>query len=497
MSLEEQCASALTRAPDLAAIEYHGRWIGWGELRETADAVNSLIDGAGLDQGDPVGFIPRNTPAAAAAMLGMIARGRTLCMIYAFQSAAGIARDIERLKLRAVVAADHDFSEEVLAVVRRQKLAAVALDRVGAHTVAGAGRTLTARDPDAPSEPTLRILTSGTTGPPKHFSIRYAMIDQHIVGANLAFGSAGEVGARAPPALLYFPFGNISGVYSLLPPLINGHPTVLLDKFNLREWHEYVLRYRPRRGSLPPAGVRMVLDADLPVEDLSSIEMMGTGAAPLDPTVQRAFEDKYGIPILMSYGATEFGGPVAAMTAELIPEWGAAKFGSVGRPFAGANLRVLNAETGEELPPGEEGLIEVIAPRIGREWIRTTDIGLIDEDGFLFLRGRSDGAIMRGGFKLLPETIERALMTHPSVAAAAVVGVVDDRLGQVPAAAVQLKPDAAKPSIDALESHLRDRVYATHLPTRYLFVDSLPRTPSMKVDQPAVRALFVDEPATA
>jgi long-chain acyl-CoA synthetase len=158
---------------------------------------------------------------------------------------------------------------------------------------------------------------------------------------------------------------------------------------------------------------------------------------------------------------------------------------------------VLDAATGKEMTAGEEGLIEVVAPRIGPDWIRTTDIGLIDEDGFLFLRGRSDGAIMRGGFKLLPETIERALTTHPAVAAAAVVGVVDDRLGQVPAAVIQLKPGAAKPSIEALNRHLRDRVYATHIPTRYLFVDSLPRTPSMKVDQPAVRALFVDEPATA
>ena len=134
--------------------------------------------------------------------------------------------------------------------------------------------------------------------------------------------------------------------------------------------------------------------------------------------------------------------------------------------------------------------MEVQTPRIGPHWIRTTDIVLIDDDGFVFHKGRSDGAIMRGGFKLLPETIGRALVQHPKVAAAAVVGIKDERLGQAPVAAIQLVPGETELTEAELEAHLRKHVYATHIPVAYRFVESLPRTPSLKVDLPAVRALF-------
>jgi acyl-coenzyme A synthetase/AMP-(fatty) acid ligase len=115
---------------------------------------------------------------------------------------------------------------------------------------------------------------------------------------------------------------------------------------------------------------------------------------------------------------------------------------------------------------------------------------MIDADGFMFHRGRADGAIMRGGFKLLPETIERALLLHEAVSAAGVIGVADRRLGQVPAAAIQFKPGARQPTIAELETHLREHVLATHIPTVWKFVETLPRTPSLKTDQRALRALF-------
>jgi acyl-coenzyme A synthetase/AMP-(fatty) acid ligase len=178
------------------------------------------------------------------------------------------------------------------------------------------------------------------------------------------------------------------------------------------------------------------------------------------------------------------------MTADLHATWGKQKFGSVGRSLPGVQLRVIDPDTGAVLAPGQEGILEVIAPRIGPEWIRTSDIAMIDADGFLFHRGRADGAIMRGGFKLLPETIERALLLHDAISAAAVVGIADKRLGQVPAAAIQFKPGVEQPTIAALEAHLRDRVLSTHIPTVWRFVDALPTTPSLKIDRPAVRRLF-------
>ncbi len=97
---------------------------------------------------------------------------------------------------------------------------------------------------------------------------------------------------------------------------------------------------------------------------------------------------------------------------------------------------------------------------------------------------------MRGGFKILPETIERALLLHDAISAVAVLGLPDQRLGQVPAAAIQLKPGVDRPEVADLEAHLRRHVYATHIPVAWRIVEELPRTPSLKIDRPAVRRLF-------
>jgi acyl-coenzyme A synthetase/AMP-(fatty) acid ligase len=243
----------------------------------------------------------------------------------------------------------------------------------------------------------------------------------------------------------------------------------------------------------PTAAISTILDLDVPAEELASVKYLITGAAPLDVTVQRAFQARYGVPILLSYGATEFGGPVTTMTPELHAQFGDVKLGSVGRPLPGVKLRVLHPDTSEELPAGEEGLVEVVSPRIGPAWIRTSDLGVIDADGFFWHRGRADGAIIRGGFKVLPETIERALLQHPAVSAAAVVGIADRRLQQVPAAAIQLKPQAPAPSVAELEQHLRERVLATHVPVRWRFFETLPVTPAFKVDRVGLRQLFESE----
>ena len=95
-------------------------------------------------------------------------------------------------------------------------------------------------------------------------------------------------------------------------------------------------------------------------------------------------------------------------------------------------LRIVDPETGAELPRGEHGLLEAKVAPLGPDWIRTTDIASVDTDGFVTLHGRADGAINRGGFKILPETVRRVLISHPAVRDACVVAVPDRRLGQVP-----------------------------------------------------------------
>ncbi len=484
-SLDMLAREALSRPDSDPAIEFKGRWFTWGDLRRIAAALKAAIAASGASPRTPIAFAPHNRPAALAALVGLIAEKRNICMIYAYQSKAGIARDVLRLDAPVLVADAADCVEDVRDMAREHGVALIGLSEMDAAPIAGFEHA-TRQSPDAEGEARIDILTSGTTGPPKQFPLRYDLIARHYLGFNL-FQQTPE---KQPPALLYFPLGNISGIYTTVPTLLSGQRVVLLERFTVEGWRDHLVRYRPRRSGLPPAGYQMVLDANIPREELSCIESMGAGAAPLDPTVHRTFEDHYGVPILLSYGATEFGGPVTAWTPALYQEWREKKFGSVGKPIPGAQLRVVDIETGAPLPPGQEGILEVISPRIGPDWIHTSDIALIDEDGFIFHRGRADGAIMRGGFKLLPETIERALLLHPAVAAAGVIGIADRRLGQTPAAAIEVKPAAPTPDIVELEIHLRQHVPATHIPTQWRIVESLPRTPSVKTDRPALRALF-------
>ena len=484
--LGQLSAAALARPAEQPAIEFRKRWISWGEMRRVGERVGELILASGAGPGARVAFVARNRPSALAALLGMIAGRCTIRMVYPFQSATAIARELAEIEPSVLVAAAEDFPETILAESRSSGIAAIALREMDACSLPGLEH---ARRPgDATLPPQVEILTSGTTGPPKPFRLSYATIARFIV-APRAMDSGDP--AAAPPALLYFPVGNISGLYSTLPALLNGQRAVLLDRFSLAGWHDHLLRFRPATGGLPPAGFQMVLDAGIPPADLDCLRYMGAGAAPLAPEVQRAFEERYGVPILLSYGATEFAGPVAAMTPELHATWGRTKLGSVGRALPGAQLRVVDPASGAVLPPGAEGILQVISPRVGPDWIHTSDVAVIDEDGFLFLRGRADGAIIRGGFKLLPETIERALLLHPGVSAAAVIGLADKRLGQVPGALVQLAPDSPQTGAAELEAHLRDHVPATHIPVVWRFVDALPRTAmSFKVDRPAVRKLL-------
>lgn len=481
-NLIELANEALTRDAERPAIEFEGRWCDWGEVRRVATGVQKALTESGIASDAAVAFVPRNRPAALAALLGLIAQGRTIRMIYAFQSPAGIARDIARLNPAAVIMDIEDLRDEAC----ETGLPAVTLDGMNAALLPGS-KAVAGKFEPAP--PQIEILTSGTTGPPKHFAIPYTLLEKHFLATPLT-KQQGEDAQTATPFLLYFPLGNISGIYSTLPMLIRGQRVELLERFSIESWRNHVVRYRPAHSGLPPSMVQAVLDANIPREDLSSIKAMGAGAAPLDPAVQVAFEDRYGIPILISYGATEFAGPVAMMTAALHAEWGRSKLGTVGRALPGVRLRVIDPDSGAELPPGSDGLLEVISPRIGPGWIRTSDQATIDGDGFLFLRGRADGAIMRGGFKLLPETIERALLLHPEVAEAAVVGIEDPRLGQVPAAAIRIRSPESRVGAELLEAHLRNRLLATHIPAKWLFCNDLPKTPSLKIDRMAVRALF-------
>lgn len=486
---QELATGVLSRDPGIELIEYERNWITIGAMKALADKVNALIDASGAEPTAPIALVPRNRPEVLSVLLGLVARGRHIRMIHVYQSPEGIARNVLRLRPACVVAMTQDLGEVVISQLREHGIGAIALEDMDAAPAAGCAVSTASCDPP-PLQPQIDLLTSGTTGPPKQFPITYDFIAREMVHGSTISVSGDFDPLTLAPAHLYWPFGNFSGLYAIITPMLLGMRGVLADRFSVAEVHDYVLRFKPDFIGLPPSGVQMVLDAQIPVEDFASLKYVRVGSAPLKLASHRAFEQRYEIPILQAYGATEFGGPVTEMPFAFYPEWTSKKMGSVGVPYGGAQLRIVDPESGVPLPPGAQGLLEVIAPRMGPHWIRTSDLAMIDADGFVWHRGRADGAIMRGGFKLLPEVIEEALVQHEAIASAMVTGVPDDRLGQVPAAAMVLRPGAQAPSTDALAAHLRSRIEATHIPVQWQFVEALPYNAMMKPDRIKLRALF-------
>jgi acyl-CoA synthetase (AMP-forming)/AMP-acid ligase II len=493
MNFSEKVRATFTRNPDGRAIEYKGAWYSWRDMAAVFDALERVFADAGIPDGAPIGLAARNRVMHAAALLGLIAGGRPITMIYAFQSAEALANDIRNLGLAAVIADQEDWLEAPVAAARQACTVGIALGGQAGDPVswvAGTADTASGQRTDLRPLPTIELLTSGTTGAPKRVPIQFSALNRAV--ASMLLGGIPET--EVPPQIMFWPICNVGGVCNMVTAGVLGTPMVLLEKFTVAEFASGVERYRPPLISLTPSGARMILDAGVPPAAFEGVKAVFGGSAYLDPDLQDRFEQTYGIPIYWGYGATEFCGTVIRWTPDLRRAFGASKRGSIGTAMPDVEIRAIDAETGQPVGAGEEGLLEVRVPDVGPDWLRTTDLVVVDQDGFVFHHGRSDGAITRGGFKILPETIVEALRRHPAVADAAVVGLSDARLGQVPAAAVELRPGSPKPTPAELEAHIRAYLPATHVPVRFLILDALPRTPSMKAKIGEIHDLFAAVP---
>jgi long-chain acyl-CoA synthetase len=166
-SLQELAANTLRREPLGQILEFEGRWYSWGELQNVATRMSGLLAASGIARNAPVCLISHNHPAVVAALLGLIAAGRTIRMVYPFQAPAGVARDIQRLQPAAFVLLAKDLSPEVVEALREAGVATIVLtgmDVSAAPGLAIAGPEAAART--FSGEPQIEVLTSGTTGPP-------------------------------------------------------------------------------------------------------------------------------------------------------------------------------------------------------------------------------------------------------------------------------------------------------------------------------------------
>jgi acyl-CoA synthetase (AMP-forming)/AMP-acid ligase II len=473
--LSRRIAHVLELQPSDAAIEYDGQWSTWRQIAELAGAIKALEVGQ-----RQVGILLRNKPAHVAAFLGVLLGGGTVVVINPSRGDDRTRADIEALDLPFIVGERDDLANLVPAGPTLVSISGLTDEpQVTAGGGGDAGRAGVA----------VRMLTSGTTGPPKRIDLTYDMLARSVIGPE-PDRSPPPTELRHGVAIVNAPLVHIGGVFRVLQCVCEARPFALLDRFELDRWADAVRRHRPRAVSLVPAALRMVLYSDLTREDLASVRAVTSGTAPLSAEDADAFTAKFGIPVLTSYAATEFGGGVAGWTLADYQKYWHVKRGSVGRPSLGAQLRVVD-DDGTPLGPGEDGLLEVKPGQLGPSaaWMRTTDMARIDEDGFLWILGRADQAIIRGGFKVMPDDVGAALEGHPAVRGAAVVGRPDDRLGETPVAMVELR-DAV--SVDAAElvEFLRARLARYEIPADIAIVDQIPRTPSGKADLGAVREFF-------
>src|SRR5215207_2073207 len=443
MTVRDRLAQLLREAPSEAdALEFEGRWWSWGRLQSAAAAVEEALSAAGLGPAGRVGVVLENRPEITAAVLAVLASGRCLVTMSPLQPPDRLAADITRSGVPVLLAGPEVLQRPGVVDAAAAAGLVLHMDAEGAvATVAGAV------PPDSEPNPgvSVEMLTSGTTGPPKRVRLTDRQMDVAMVSSG-QLPREGEM-LRSGVGLVTTPMVHIGGLWGVLSTLYAERKAVLMPRWQLGPWVDAVERHRPRATGLVPAAIRTVMDADVPPEKLSSLQAITCGTAPCPPELADAFQRRYGIRVLMTYGATEFAGAVAGWTLPLNLEWWDRKAGSAGRAFPGVELRVTSPE-GEELPTSTVGTLEVRtsqSPGGTDSWQPTSDLAEIDEDGFVWIRGRADDAIIRGGFKVHPGTVREVLERHPAVLEAAVIAKPDPRLGQVPVAAVELRQGAGRP----------------------------------------------------
>ncbi|HVW42913.1 MAG TPA: long-chain fatty acid--CoA ligase [Amycolatopsis sp.] len=481
VGIRERLSLLLRDAPaDAEALEHDAAWRTWGWLRDIAATTGKELDAAGLGTGARVGIVLESRPEQIAAVLAVLASGRCVVTLSPLQPAARLAADIARSEVPVVIAGPEIFARDGVLDAATASGLALQLSTSGELARRGGSAPV-----DAPTRPgtAVEMLTSGTTGPPK----RVLLADRQVDTALASGGQTPKDGRllSRSASLVATPLVHIGGLWGVLSCFYAGRRLVLMPKFELDAWVSAVERHRIRAAGLVPAALRSVLDADVPAEKLSSLQVVTSGTTACPPELATEFQRRYGIRVLMTYGATEFAGAVAGWTLPLHERWWDTKAGSTGRAFPGIELRVTG-DDGDELPAGRTGRLEVRTAQSAAgagKWVRTSDLARIDDDEFVWIAGRADDVIVRGGFKIQPETVKRVLESHPAVREAAVAGLPDERLGAVPVAAVEVHTGAPVPDVDELKALCRQQLTPYEVPKHVVVVDTLPRTPSMKVSR--------------
>jgi long-chain acyl-CoA synthetase len=322
-----------------------------------------------------------------------------------------------------------------------------------------------------PDDVAFIVWTSGTTGAPKPIFHTHSAYLELLDRVLTPLRGRGERSSPPTPNLIPVSMALNAGLYNCLFGLRAGAAVVMMDRFTPLEFAELVGRFQIRSTVLPPAAMVMLAESD--VTSLSPLKYVRSITAPLSPLSAQRFSDRFGCFVLNSYGQAEMGEVIGwtAADAREHPE----KIGAAGRPLPGVRIRI--DDEGHLLVCPPNAALGIDDRRDESGFIDTGDIARIDDDGFVWIDGRVSDLIIRGGNKVFPDSVEEVLRLHPAVRDVSVVGVPDDRLGEVPVAFVV----GSEIADEELESHCREFLVAYKIPVAFRHVNELPRSEVGKV----------------
>jgi long-chain acyl-CoA synthetase len=490
--------------PDAPAVTCGPVTRTFAELHARSSQVAHALTSAGVRSGDRVAVLDRNSAEFWELVFGCAKIGAVVTALNWRLAAAEIAPILTD-------------SDAAVLFVGEEQLPLVPGGAVEQVVVMGRQYEdlLAASPTDDPSvavrssDPVLQLYSSGTTGRPKGAVITHANL-------GLTARMAGSTWRMGPDTvnLVPSPLFHIGGAGYGLTALSTGGHTVIVREAEPAGLLAAIERHRVTHAFLVPAVVHSLLDhPSVRQTDLTSLQLVGYGGAPMtEPLLRRAL-DGLGCQFLGVYGMTETSGTVCALAPEDHDPGGprAGLLRSVGRPLPWVELAVRDPVLGEDVGPGEVGEIWVRTAQnmagywkqpettavtlVDGGWLRTGDGASLDEHGYVFLRDRIKDLIISGGENVYPAEVENVLASHPAVTDVAVIAVPSERWGETVKAVVVLAP-GAELSAEELRAFARTELAGYKCPTSMDVVDALPRNATGKILKKDLRARYWPSPST-
>lgn len=491
---------AAHRPDDLAIASHYGDR-SFAQFNANANRLVRYLRDRGIGEGDAVAVVSKNRPEFVETYIATLRSGIRFTPVNFHLTGEEAGYVIDNCEAKAVVY-DADLGTGASAAEHAAGCSvrlSVGGSIEGFTDFSAALEGLDGGDIPDPVRGSQMLYTSGTTGRPKGV-YRRQMPTARSAAQALSAGSAGDVNLCTGPAYHAAPLA-----FNVTSPLNSGASIVLMDKWDALETLSLIETYGVTHTHMVATMFHRLLqlpEADRQRYDLSSLQFVIHGAAPCPVHVKQAMIEWFG-PIITEYYAATEGGNNFVIDS---PTW-LSKPGSVGKTPTPENTRIVDDDD-KEVEQGETGYIYFRAPEVGRfeyfkapektsesyrgDWFTLGDMGYFDEDGFLFLNGRSAETIISGGVNIYPQEVDAALLGHEAVLDVCTVGVPNDEWGEEVKAVIQLAEGfSASPDLaDAIVAYGREHLAAFKCPRSIDFADDLPRLPSGKIQRRLVRAPY-------